>query len=448
MKDSLQVRLSVWLSLVILLVAAIAGILSFSAASSEANGFQDDVLYQIATLFDLDHLPQPDLGDKDRLSDSDSDEDVRVVVQVLPPPTEGAGDSPPDRLALPGTLPDGIQTLTVADEDYRVLVRTLGPGVRLAVAQETAVRDGMARDSALHTVMPFLILVPLLLLVVARLIRGIFRPVASASAEVDRRGDEELHPIMPQTLPAEIRPFVVAINRLLDRTARSMSMQRRFVADAAHELRTPLTALSLQAERLGATELSDTAIARLGSLRQGLERSRALIDQLLALARAQSEHEPPSRMISIEHVFRSVLEELTPLAEDKTLDLGVVGSADAQVLASEVDLTMIVKNVVDNAIRYTPAGGRIDVSVAASQGVVVLAVEDSGPGIPVAERERVFEPFYRLPGHQAAGSGLGLSIVRTVVERLGGRVSLADAEATSSGLRVVVILPCRSKGPL
>lgn len=443
--DSLQMRLSVWLSLVILAVALIAGIFSFSAASDEANRFQDDILYQIATLFDLEHLPQPELGDKDRLSDSDSDEDVRVVVQILPLPTSPVGDLPPDRLALPSTLPDGIQTLNVAGENYRVLVKTLGPEKRLAVAQETAVRDEIVQDSAIHTVMPFLILVPILLLVVANLVRKIFRPVAAVSAEVDRRGDEELHAIGPQSLPAEIRPFVVAINRLLDRTARSMSIQRRFVADAAHELRTPLTALLLQAERLGSTELSETARIRLSTLRQGIERSRSLLDQLLALARAQTLYAPPSNPVSVQHVFRRVLEDLMPLAETKQLDIGVVSDVDAHVLASEIDLATVVKNIVDNAIRYTPQGGRIDLSVTETNDEILLEVEDNGPGVPAAEREGLFEPFYRAPGNQAPGSGLGLSIVRTVTERLGGIVLLADAMRSSTGLRVIVSFPVRSR---
>jgi two-component system OmpR family sensor kinase len=172
-----------------------------------------------------------------------------------------------------------------------VLVKTLPSGGRVAFAQQTEVRDEIARDSALRTLMPFLILLPILLLLVADLVRKIFKPVAALSREIDQRSEQDLYPLVAAPLPLEIRPFVVAINRLLGRVSQSMEAQRRFIADAAHELRSPLTALSLQAERLAGAEMSDQARERLGTLRQGIERGRSLLDQLLALARAQSSNE-------------------------------------------------------------------------------------------------------------------------------------------------------------
>ena len=149
------------------------------------------------------------------------------------------------------------------------------------MAQETGVRDEIARDSALRTLMPFLILVPVLLLIVANLVRKMFRPIAALSAEIDQRAEQELHPVEEGHLPAEVRPFVVAINRLLARVNQSMETQRRFVADAAHELRSPFTALSLQAERLAEADMSNLARGRLMTLRRGIERGRSLLDQLL-----------------------------------------------------------------------------------------------------------------------------------------------------------------------
>ena len=345
-------------------------------------------------------------------------------------------------MALPQNLRDGLQTVRANNETYRVLVRTLGSGERLAVAQETAVRDEIARDSSLRTLMPFLVLVPILLLVVAYLIRKIFKPIAALSIEIDQRSEQELHPIAPEPFPAEIRPFVGAINRLLMRVEQSMDAQRRFVADAAHELRSPLTALSLQAERLADTEMSTSAHERLSTLRQGIERGRTLLDQLLALARAQTSAITPNTTVSVQQVYRRVLEDLMPLAEVKGIDIGVVSDSDAHVLADEVDLITLVKNLVDNAIRYTPAGGRVDLSVATTNGVTTLVVEDNGPGIPEEERERVFDPFYRVLGSDEMGSGLGLSIIQTISARIGAKVSLGFAsEQSRSGLRVMVAFP-------
>ena len=242
----------------------------------------------------------------------------------------------------------------------------------------------------------------------------------------------------------EVRPFAVAINRLLARVGQSMESQRRFVADAAHELRSPLTAMSLQAERLAEAEMSSVARERLTVLRQGIERGRSLLDQLLTLAKAQSATDLPKSPVSVQSIYRRVLEDLMPLAEAKHIDIGVEGALDAEVWASELDMIAVVKNLVDNAIRYTPEGGRVDLSVGVSEGKVVLRIQDSGPGIPLAERDRVFDPFYRTLGSEQIGSGLGLSIVQTIANRIGAEIRLdfSDQEK-QTGLNVAVIAPMR-----
>jgi len=177
----------------------------------------------------------------------------------------------------------------------------------------------------------------------------------------------------------------------------------------------------------------------LATLRQGIERSRGLLEQLLALARAQEATGVPTGTVSVQRIFRSVLEDLMPLADARRLDVGVTTETDARVHANELDLFVVVRNLVDNAIRYTPAGGRVDLSVGTEAHVVSITVQDTGPGIPGDERTRVFDPFYRVLGNEATGSGLGLSIVSTVVRRLGGEVVLGDGDV--SGLRVTVRLP-------
>ena len=210
-------------------------------------------------------------------------------------------------------------------------------------------------------------------------------------------------PIAEEHLPIEVRPFVVAINRQLNRVDQSMESQRRFVADAAHELRSPLTAMSLQAERLADTPMPEQARERLVTLQRGIERGRNLLDQLLTLAKAQATSDVPQVPISVQGVYRRVLEDLLPLAEAKHIDIGVEGTQDAQVLMSELDLIAIVKNLVDNAIRYTPEGGKVDLSVTAHAGRATLQIKDSGPGIAVDERLRVFDSFYRTLGNNQVG---------------------------------------------
>ena len=443
LNESVQLKLSFTLSLAILVVAVVAGVFSFLSAFDEAHELQDDVLRQVAQLMDRQRLfpavPTTDIRLKD------VDEESRVIVQRLgevSPSTVGVDAG--GVLPLPATLADGLHTLEVGGETFRVLVKTTASGERIAVAQESGFRNEIARDGALRTVMPFLILVPVLLLIVADLVRKMFQPIAALSKEIDQRAEQELHPVEDRHLPVEVRPFAVAINRLLARVSQSMESQRRFVADAAHELRSPLTAMSLQAERLAEAEMSSVARERLTVLRQGIERGRSLLDQLLTLAKAQSATDLPKSPVSVQSIYRRVLEDLMPLAEAKHIDIGVEGALDAEVWASELDMIDVVKNLVENAIRYTTEGGRVDLSVGVSEGKVVLRIQDSGPGIPLAERDRVFDPFYRTLGSEQIGSGLGLSIVQTIANRIGAEIRLdfSDQEK-QTGLNVAVIAPMR-----
>lgn len=449
LSESIQLRLSFSLSMAILIVAIVAGLFSFASAFDEAHELQDDVLRQVATVYDRQHLPITSGDDDSRVKDSDAE--FRVIVQYLRDGAKARGRSADAPLPLPITLSDGLHTLEVSGERFRVLVRTTASGDRIALAQETSVRDEIARDSALRTLMPLLILVPILLLVVADLVRKIFRPIAALSSEIDQRAEQELHPLKESHLPVEVRPFVVAINRLLNRVAQSMETQRRFVADAAHELRSPLTALSLQAERMADAAMPERARERLVVLRRGIERSRNLLDQLLTLAKAQATLDPPRSLVSVRGLYRCVLEDMLPLAEAKHIDMGVEGDQDARILVHELDLITVVKNLVDNAIRYTPDGGRVDLSVDVENHRARLQIKDSGPGIAIGERDRVFDPFYRTLGSDQMGSGLGLSIVKAIADRMGAEIRLGFSdELMQSGLCVSVLVPiaevCQATG--
>lgn len=451
LNESIQLKLSWSLSLAIVVMAVLAGVFSFVAAFNEAHELQDDTLEHVAKLFDRQTLARADPVDSSNAgSVQDKPDDSRVIVQHLAGGAQAAGATDASApLALPATLSDGLHTLQVNGQTLRVLVKTTARAERIAVAQETEVRDEIARDSALRTLLPLLVLVPVLLLVVADLVRKMFRPIATLSTEIDQRDEQELHPVEEEHLPVEVRPFIVAINRLLARVAQSMDAQRRFVADAAHELRSPLTAMSLQAERLADAPMSALASERLATLRRGMARGQNLLNQLLALAQAQGAPATATGPISasVQRVYRSALEDLMPLAEARRIDIGVEDlgdfqeAQDVQVQASAFELTTVIKNLVDNAIRYTPEGGRVDLGVRIEQGRAVLRIQDTGPGIAVAERARVFDPFYRTLGSGQSGSGLGLCIVQAIAQRLGAQVRLSFAnEAAQSGLCVEVLL--------
>lgn len=440
LKNSLQFKLSAWLAVVIVGVALAAGVFSFGTAFQEANELQDDQLRQIAALVHKQHLPTTQPSDTTETTDWDSES--LVVLQVL---VDSGGTAPTasvKNISFPTSMNDGIQSVTVNDQSWRVVVKTLDDGARIVIGQQTSVRDEIARDSALRTLLPFVILIPILLLLVGELIRQMLKPVKDLAHEVNRRSQEDLRELNEIHIPNEIKPFVTAINSLLRRVEQSMSNQRRFLADAAHELKTPMTALALQAERLEASDMSEQARERLIALKGGLGRSRQLLDQLLSLARVQGATKEPLREVSVRTIYRRVMEDLMPLAQVKNIDLGMIGEKDYAVIATEVDLRILIKNLVDNAIRYTPAGGKIDLTLRHTAGRTILQVEDTGPGIPEEERSRVFDPFYRVLGNDEVGSGLGLSIVQTIALRLGAIIEVAYADSAKNvGLRVAISFP-------
>jgi two-component system OmpR family sensor kinase len=443
MSQSLQFKLSAWLVISIVAMALAAGIFSYFSSFKWALEFQDDQLRQVAALINLHDLPIDPAKVREPVPGTDPDSEL--IVQVLPDANTPPQPPQPlgNTLALPPDLMEGLQTMTVAHEVWRLYVRTLDSGTRIAVAQRTASRDEVAHDNALRVLMPFIFLIPILLLLVGMLVRETFTPIKQLASDIDARTEHDLRAVSDDHLPSEIRPFVVAINRLLARVAASVATQRRFLADAAHELRSPMTALSLQAERLSSSEMSSAARTRLETLQTGVQRTRTLLDQLLAMARAQEIVESNFAPISLWQILRTIIEDMMPLAENKRIDLGVTEKSDALVAAHEIDLKMLIKNLLENAIRFTPSEGMINLSVYTLHNAVILQVDDTGPGIPQHERERVFDPFYRILGSDTHGSGLGLSIVKKIASRIGATITLDDYKTQHgvSGLRALVTFP-------
>ncbi|WP_199500179.1 sensor histidine kinase [Methylovirgula sp. 4M-Z18] len=422
-----------WLSLATVILAIVAGVFSFFSAFDEAIELQDDQLRQVASLVHRQYFANSPAAPEDVPT---SDPESRIIV-LTAQATEGWKPQAEAR-DLPANLRDGLHTLMIGDARWRLFVLTRDNNQRVAVGQQTAVRDENAQNSALRTVAPLLLLVLILPLLAASTVRTMLRPLRNMAADFEKRSEQDWKEIRTDSVPSEVQPLVLAIRHLLSRAAESMRAQRRFLADAAHELRSPLTALSLQAERLGGADLSAEARIRLTTLRRGIARTRALLDQLLALARAQGEG-GEAQHVSLTHVFRRVLEDVLPLAEGKEIDIGLVTQDDISVRANEVDLLLVLKNLIENAVRYTPAQGRVDIAVALVPDGAVVYVDDNGPGIPPDDRVRVFDPFYRRLGHDEVGSGLGLSIVKAIAERIGIDVSLDASPA--GGLRAMVVFP-------
>lgn len=233
--------------------------------------------------------------------------------------------------------------------------------------------------------------------------------------------------------PVEIAPFLDSIQRLLNELTESLEQQRRFVANAAHELRSPVAALHLQAINLDPV-VCEEGRERLEQLRSGTDRMRRLLEQLLSMARSEADNEGLASM-SLGQVAREVLAELVLSAGTKNVDLGMdLDDEDACVQGTNLLLHTLIRNAIENAVKYTPPKSMVTVSVYRQGGDAVVTVDDDGPGIPESHVDHVFEAFYRVPGTSEPGSGLGLAIVAAIAKRLGGRATLRPRD-TGTGMR-------------
>jgi two-component system OmpR family sensor kinase len=421
---SLQGRLIIGLTATIVVTGVIAGMVAFRWAFDEAIELQDSILLQVGTIAGHIRVPEP------TPAGGNLEPEAQAVIEEL-------GDAA-DKDSLE-TLPDGLHIVSRAHEAWRLLIRTRPDGSRVLIGQPIHIRDTIARNSALHTVIPLVVLLPCLVVVVMIVVRRTFRPMAQLAARLDARQADDLQTLPLDGTPGELHPFIVSINRLLERVQTLIDQQRRFIADAAHELRTPITAMSLQAENLSQVELPPEGRSRLAALISGARRTAHLLDQLLALARYDIGRAPEPPVTSLDECTKEIVADLLPRAAERGIDLGFELVEPVLVRGEPAMLASVVHNLIDNALRHTPEGGRIDIGVYRDGEQVFLQIEDTGPGISPADHKRVFEPFVR--GNQAAegGTGLGLSIVKRIVERLKGSVVLENVP--KSGLRAIVSLP-------
>ncbi|MEH6952411.1 ATP-binding protein [Nitrobacter sp. NHB1] len=432
---SLRGRLFTGLALLTVGMALAAGYLAYRWAFDEAIELQDAILLQVGSLAANNHLST-------RLPpEGNIDGEAQVLIEEIKPngdtTTRGNAQS-----RFSSDLPDGFQTVMRGGTQWRILVRTRSDGSRVAVGQPTANRDEVAQDSALRTIVPLGILVPCLMVLIAVVVDRSLRPLSRLARHLDAKKSDHLEKLPTDAIPTELVPFVASINRLLERIAMMFDKQRRFVADAAHELRTPITALVVQAENLGQADLSEDGRDRLNSLKTGIRRMGHLLEQLLALARYDNDTSADDPQTDFGHVLKEVVADLLPAARDKSVDLGFACIEPVSVGVEPVALTVLARNLLDNALRHTPPGGRVDVSLFAEKELVVFRVEDTGSGIPDADLGRIFEPFFRGSHARGEGVGLGLSIVRRIVDRCHGLIRLQNKPGIEgSGLRATVSFP-------
>jgi two-component system OmpR family sensor kinase len=428
----LRARLLGLLLLAILLTAAAQALVVYREARAEADSIFDYHMEQMAQALRTG-VAMPTLPAlEDEIAEAGG---FDFVVQVW-----NLDGSHVFQSTTKGELPQravlGFSEMRVGGAPYRVYSLQTRFQV-IQVAQDMAPRRSMARALALRTVAPIAWMAPLLMLLAWWVVSVSLRPVDRVREQVARRQADDLSVVVEEGLPDEITPLVHELNLLFGRVRNAFEAQQHFVADAAHELRSPLAALRLQVQGLQRARDESARELALERLLAGIDRATRLVEQLLLLARQQANAAAgqPTHPVVLSDLARTCLADAAAAAQPKQIDLGLL-IADADPILGQADaLRILLRNLLDNAIRYTPEGGRVDVSVQRDGEALVLTVDDSGPGIAEADRARVLDRFYRVQGAAAGGSGLGLAIVQAIAQLHGAVLTLGRAEPLG-GLRV------------
>lgn len=434
---SLRARIATALFVLLTAVGVAAVVAAYFVVESEPDELLDDQLRQIAMNVGDHARPLPPMNPP-----IDRDDEIVVVIRDASGAIIRRSN---ERFVLPPVEETGFSDPVVHKVAWRAYaLRT--PDRLIQVAQRQETRDELAAEIAFQTILPIALLIPLSWLVLGVLITRLFRPLDRLTEELREAPAERLTPLSTDGLPSEVVPLVAEVNSLLARQNELLELRKRFVSDAAHQLRTPLTALQLQVGNLRRAPGAEALAGEIAEIRQGIARMTRLTAQLLDLARAEAPEDlghPPS--IELAPLLRQAIETVLPLADERAIDLGVTAETPARLRCREQDVTAVLMNVIDNAVRYTPSGGRVDVASEITPDGARVVVRDTGPGVAEGEIERVFERFVRAGRAASGGAGLGLAIVKAAAARSGMTVRLENV-ADPVGLRVVVTMPAAALG--
>ena len=427
---SLRRALLLWLVPLFLLVGVLSAGFSYFSHGRMVNEFMDTQMEQLGTSLaghDGGLMPPP-------LSQEKVVKGGMYVVQVWDRDGKLLRSSWPE-LAAPLQSQAGFSDIAASGNDWRVFTTEAGDsGKRVQVFQCLAFRQHLAAEQAFASAIPVLILLPLAIFV----LWGVARAVSIAVLDIGKQAEsQDFHSISELSLarvPSEIKPLVVSFNGLLTRLRNAFDAKRNFVQDAAHELRTPLTALSLQLENLRRDMPAGSCQQSFEQLEGGVQRASRLVDQLMKMTRQADMGAEPRTPIDLQAQVRESIGALIALADQRHIDLGVANDGVAHPVmftCTPGDLRSVIDNLIENALRYTPEGGVVDVHVGSTKGKAYIEVVDTGPGIPKELIDRVFDRFFRVPGGNARGSGLGLAIAKSAAERCGLRISLRNRDDRS-----------------
>lgn len=440
---SLGARLLLFIGVAIVLAALLQGALAYRNALAQTDALFDYQMQQ--TAFALRAGLPIDAQGRPQGTPAE-DENHEFIVQVWTNEGLRIFES-----ALGAALPQmavlGFADVRARGSVYRVFSLQTRSQV-IQIAQDLRVRTMLAREAAWRSLWPVALLAPLLALAVWWVVRQSLAPVQRVRRELALRRPQDLAPVAVDGLPDEMLPLVHEFNALLQRVEQAFEAQRHFVADAAHELRSPLAALQLQLQILQQAPDGAGREQAQQRLATGIERARRLVEQLLALARQQAPQaqDRAATLVDLRAIAQQALADAAVAAQARGVDMGLSEEPAQQcafaVTADADAMATLLRNLLDNALKYVPCGGRVDVGWRQDAQGRALVVEDSGPGIAEGERERVLQRFVRgaEAGAMAPGTGLGLAIVQAIAQGAGARLVLDESPALG-GLRVRVIWP-------
>ncbi len=334
---------------------------------------------------------------------------------------------------------EGFSQSEIANKLWRVFSARAGDS-RIVVGQDLNVRKSLIQDLILSNLWPMLIALPIIALTLWISVTVALRPLSVLAFAIKKRSPEQLTPIDLHQVPIEITPVVQSLNDLLGVVGKALEREKQFTDNAAHELRTPLAAIKTQAQLALRSTNEQEKNESILAVDQGVDRAAKMVSQLLTLSRLDPENLNLSfSSVNLSVLTAQVIAKLVPQALLKKIDIGLEESEQVTVEADASYLEMLISNLVDNAIRYSPQNGLVDVRIQKTDFTAILIIEDNGPGIPEKDRERVFDRFVRLSGGLADGSGIGLAIVKKIASLHHAKVDL-DSPEGHPGLTVRVIL--------
>jgi len=432
---SLRGAALVYVTVLLAVIGLAASAAAYLYAYDAATEFLDGQLRQVALnagagVSSADAPAAEDQDPEDQYAVSIWDSQGRLVHASLP------------SVHIPLQSRLGYAKAEAAGEQWRVYT-TRGSRRTVQVAQQEVVRREIAQTAALVAAAPVLIAIPLAWLVIGWAMNRMLARLNTLSIELAERSIGATAPIALDGIPAEVAPFARSMNNLIIRLRDAVEAQRRFVSDAAHELRTPLAAMQIQVENLsrearGAHDGATTALAR------GVRRTTALVSQLLHLARLEESGAAPDEMVDVNTLVLESVADHAALADRKQVDLGLSVGCQAVCRGAPDEVRALLSSLIDNAVRYTPPGGRIDVSIKQRDGRFVVEVSNTGASLPKGAEARVFDRFFRAAPQEMEGTGLGLSIARRVAERHAFGLTVENRVDGETGVVARVSIPTKA----